>query len=148
VSELSARSVATSAGRRCIIPIIAELELTSVLIVSSATQSCMTRFPIAPKYHCTCGVRRLLSEYAIKDGCLRIHSNTIEQIWGDIKGILRTVHHGVSKKYRQLYLNQYIWKYQQYAKTSNFFYTVLCQLLRPMFGGIITPQNRHIAEEI
>lgn len=71
-------------------------------------------------------------EFARKGG---VHSNTIEQIWGDIKGIIRTIHHGISKKYRKLYLAQYIFKYQ-YALSSNLFYTTFCQLLRPMFRGI------------
>lgn len=64
-----------------------------------------------------------------------IHSNTIEQIWGDIKGIIRTIHHGITKKYRHLYLAQYIFKYEN-EKSSHLFYNVLCQLLSPMFAGI------------
>lgn len=71
-------------------------------------------------------------EFAREKG---IHSNTIEQIWGDIKGIIRTIHHGISKKYRKLYFAQYILKYQ-YALSRNLFYTTFCQLLRPMFRGI------------
>lgn len=64
-----------------------------------------------------------------------IHSNTIEQIWGDIKGIIRTIHHGISRKYRHLYLAQYIFKYENLL-SSNLFYNTLCQLLPPMFAGI------------
>ena len=64
-----------------------------------------------------------------------VHSNTIEQIWGDIKGIIRTIHHGISKKYRHLYLAQYIFKYEN-LHPSNLFYNTLCQLLHPMFAGI------------
>lgn len=71
-------------------------------------------------------------EFAKKGG---IHSNTIEQIWGDIKGIIRTIHHGVSKKYRHLYLAQYIFKYEN-EKSSNLFYNSLCQIIAPMFAGI------------
>ncbi len=71
-------------------------------------------------------------EFARKGG---IHSNTIEQIWGDIKGVIRTIHHGITKKYRHLYLAQYIFKYEN-EKSSNLFYNSLCQILSPMFAGI------------
>jgi transposase-like protein len=61
-----------------------------------------------------------------------IHSNTIEQIWGDIKGIIRTIHHGVSKKYRKLYLAQYAFSYQ-FKHSSNLFFKTLCQLFSPTY---------------
>lgn len=61
-----------------------------------------------------------------------IHSNTIEQIWGDIKGIIRTIHHGISRKYRHLYLAQYAFKYQFYEAT-NFFYKTLSTLFFPCY---------------
>jgi len=61
-----------------------------------------------------------------------IHSNTIEQIWGDIKGILRTIHHGIKKKYRTLYLAQYIFRYEN-QHSSNLFYKTLCQLFTPTY---------------
>lgn len=64
-----------------------------------------------------------------------IHSNTIEQIWGDIKGIIRTIHHGISKKYRHLYLAQYIFKYENLHSSNLFTYT-LVNLISPMFPGI------------
>lgn len=57
-----------------------------------------------------------------------VHSNTIEQIWGDIKGIIRTIHHGIKKRYRQFYLAQYIFKYEN-KDSSNLFFKTLCQLL-------------------
>lgn len=59
-----------------------------------------------------------------------IHSNTIEQIWGDIKGIIRTIHHWVSKKYRQLYLALYTAKYEN-IKHNDLFYFTLDKILRP-----------------
>lgn len=62
----------------------------------------------------------------------QIHSNTIEQIWGDIKGIIRTIHHGISKKYRQLYFAEYIFKYEN-KHSSNLFFNLLCQLFSPMY---------------
>lgn len=57
-----------------------------------------------------------------------IHSNTIEQIWGDIKGIIRTIRHGISQKYRKLYLAQYAFAYQ-FKHSTNLFFKTLCQLL-------------------
>lgn len=61
-----------------------------------------------------------------------VHSNTIEQIWGDIKGIIRTVHHGIKKKYRHLYLAQYIFRYEN-KDSSNLFFKSLCQLFTPTY---------------
>lgn len=61
-----------------------------------------------------------------------IHTNTIEQIWGWIKGIIRTIHHGISKKYRRFYLAQFIFRYEN-EKTSNLFFNTLCQLLSPTY---------------
>jgi transposase-like protein len=61
-----------------------------------------------------------------------VHSNTIEQIWGDIKGIIRTLHHGIRKKYRSLYLAQYIFRYEN-KDSSNLFYKTLCQLFTPTY---------------
>lgn len=59
-----------------------------------------------------------------------VHSNTIEQIWGDIKGIIRTIHHWVSKKYRQYYLALYTAKYEN-IKHNDLFYFTLDKILRP-----------------
>lgn len=61
-----------------------------------------------------------------------VHSNTIERIWGDIKGIIRTIHHGITKKYRELYLAQYIFKYEN-KDCSNLFFKTLCQLFSPTY---------------
>jgi len=61
-----------------------------------------------------------------------VHSNTIEQIWGDIKGMIRTIHHGIAKKYRELYLAQYIFKYEN-KDSSNLFFKTLCQLFSPTY---------------
>lgn len=60
------------------------------------------------------------------------HTNTIEQIWGMIKGILRTIHHGVSKKYRILYLKQFIFRYE-HEHTHNLFNLTLSKLFSPTY---------------
>lgn len=62
----------------------------------------------------------------------KAHSNTIEQIWGDIKGIIRTIHHGISKKYRKLYLAQYIFRYEN-IHSSNLFNLSLSHLFHPTY---------------
>lgn len=61
-----------------------------------------------------------------------VHSNTIEQIWGDIKGMIRSIHHGIKKKYRKLYLAQYIFKYEN-KDSTNLFFKTLCQLFTPTY---------------
>ena len=60
------------------------------------------------------------------------HSNTIEQIWGWIKGIIRTIHHGVSKKYRKYYLSQFIFRYE-HEHTKNMFFFTLFNLFSPTY---------------
>lgn len=40
-----------------------------------------------------------------------IHTNTIEGIWGMLKGVIRTIHHGVWKKYLQSYCDLFAFTY-------------------------------------
>jgi hypothetical protein len=40
-----------------------------------------------------------------------IHTNTIEGVWGMLKGIIRTIHHGVWKKYLQGYCDLFSFMY-------------------------------------
>ncbi len=68
------------------------------------------------------------AEFARNDA----HTNTIEQIWGMIKGILRTIHHGVSKKYRNLYLTQFIFRYE-HEHSHNLFKLTLSLLFSPTY---------------
>jgi len=60
------------------------------------------------------------------------HTNTIEQIWGWFKGIIRTIHHGISKKYRRFYLAQFAFRYE-HEHSSNLFYATLVKLFRPTY---------------
>lgn len=64
-----------------------------------------------------------------------VHSNTIEQIWWDIKWIIRTIHHWIKKKYRHYYLAQYTIKYENIKSNNLFFYT-LSKILIPTCSGI------------
>ena len=61
-----------------------------------------------------------------------VHTNTIEQIWGHMKGIIRTIHHGISKKYRSSYLHWFQLKYN-HLTSSNFFYFILIKLFSPIY---------------
>jgi len=65
---------------------------------------------------------------------LMIHSNTIEQLWWQFKGVIRTIHHWVSKKYRMSYLNEQIIRYEHW-KQDNLYYYFLSLLLIPTFSG-------------
>jgi transposase-like protein len=65
---------------------------------------------------------------------LMIHSNTIEQLWWQFKWVIRTIHHGVSKKYRMSYLNEQIIRYE-HGKDSNLYYYFLSLLFIPTFSG-------------
>ncbi len=59
-------------------------------------------------------------------------TNTIERIWGMMKGILRTIHHGVSKRYRQLYIQQFIFKFE-HEHSHNLFNLTLSKLFSPTY---------------
>ncbi len=61
-----------------------------------------------------------------------VHTNTIEQIWGMLKGIIRTIHHGISAKYRHLYLAQFAFRYNHHHSANIFFLTLL-QIFRPTY---------------
>lgn len=48
-----------------------------------------------------------------------IWTNTIECIWGQLKGIIRTIHHGIKKKYIPDYLALFCFKYNNRMKSIN-----------------------------
>lgn len=52
-------------------------------------------------------VNHSIGEFAFRD----IHTNTIEGVWSMLKGILRTIHHGVWKKHLQGYLDLFSFLY-------------------------------------
>lgn len=60
------------------------------------------------------------------------HTNTIEQIWGWFKGIVRTIHHGISKKYRMFYLQQFAFRYE-HEHSSDLFYATLVKIFSPTY---------------
>jgi len=48
-----------------------------------------------------------------------IHTNTIEGVWSMLKGIIRTIHHGVSKKYLLEYCQLFSFMYSN--RSLNFY---------------------------
>lgn len=65
---------------------------------------------------------------------IKIHSNTVEQLWWQLKGVIRTIHHWISKKYRMSYLNEQIIRYEHW-KDTNLYYYFLSLLFIPTFSG-------------
>ena len=60
-----------------------------------------------------------------------IHTNTIEGIWSMLKGIIRTIHHGVWKKYLMEYVQLFAFMYSERRKSFdekfNLLFQKLCQ---------------------
>ena len=72
-------------------------------------------------------VNHSIGEFAWRD----VHTNTIEGAWGMLKGILRTIHHGVSKKHLLSYCNLFAFMYSHRKldlnEKLNLFLQKLCQ---------------------
>jgi transposase len=49
------------------------------------------------------------------------HTQTIEGFFGLLKNALRGVHHGVSDKWLQSYLNEYAWRYKNRGPRNTMF---------------------------
>lgn len=54
-----------------------------------------------------------------------IHSNTIEGVWSMLKGIIRTIHHGVSKKHFLGYCHLFTFMYSNRKKSIHEKFTLL-----------------------
>lgn len=59
----------------------------------------------------------------------QIWTNTIESVWGMLKGIIRTIHHGIKKKYIDEYLALFCFKYNNRTKSVNEKFTKLLHLI-------------------
>jgi transposase len=65
-----------------------------------------------------------------------VHTNTIEGFWSLVKRGISGVHHAVSAKYLQGYLNEYAWRYNHRHDTTPMFTTLLENVQRdPALGG-------------
>ncbi len=54
-------------------------------------------------------IQHAVKEYVRGD----VHTNTIEGFWSQVKRSISGTHHAVSPKYLQLYLNEFVWRYNQ-----------------------------------
>ena len=63
------------------------------------------------------------SEHVYVSG--EVHTNTIEGFWSLVKNGIRGVHHSVSAKHLQGYLNEYAWRYNQRKEDRSMFETLL-----------------------
>jgi transposase-like protein len=57
-----------------------------------------------------------------------VHTQQIEGFWAMVKNAVIGVHHGVSTKYLQGYVNEYAWRYNRRGETSPMFYSLLEQV--------------------
>jgi transposase len=65
-----------------------------------------------------------------------VHTNTIEGFWSLVKRGISGVHHAVSAKHLQGYLNEYAWHYNHRHDTTPVFTTLLENVRRdPALGG-------------
>lgn len=74
-------------------------------------------------------------EYArTEEDGFKAHSNTMENLWGCLKGSIRAVHHGITKKYRSSYVAQFLLKWCHQNPVTLYF-EALALLLIPTFRG-------------
>ncbi len=65
-----------------------------------------------------------------------VHTNTIEGFWSLVKRGISGIHHAVSAKYLQGYLNEYAWRYNHRHDTTPMFKSLLENVRRdPALGG-------------
>jgi transposase len=65
-----------------------------------------------------------------------VHTNTIEGFWSLVKRGISGVHHAVSAKYLQGYLNEYAWRYNHRNDATPMFTSLLENVRRdPALGG-------------
>lgn len=74
-------------------------------------------------------------EYARTDADgFNAHSNTVECLWRCLKGAIRTIHHGITKKHRASYVAQFLLKWC-HTNPVTLYLKVLALLLIPTFRG-------------
>jgi len=62
------------------------------------------------------------------------HTQTVEGFFGLVKNAIRGVHHGVSDKWLQGYLNEYAWRYNRRGRRNNMFRDLLDEAAsKPVF---------------
>jgi transposase-like protein len=63
------------------------------------------------------------------------HTNNIEGIWSNTKRGIDGVHHAISPKYTQGYLDSYIFRYNHRSDEQPMFETILRQVRKVQFAG-------------
>jgi len=60
-----------------------------------------------------------------------IHTQTIEGFWSQVKRGINGVHHSVSRKYLQSYVNEYVWRYNHRNDGRAMFFTLAIRSAQP-----------------
>lgn len=97
-----------SAGARTLLPRIHSAITSGTVVYSDQARVYRTLHRVG-YYHDT--VNHSIGEY----GRGIVHTNTIEGFWGQLKRSIDGTYHCVSRKYLQLYLNEFVYRYNHRA---------------------------------
>ena len=84
---------------------------------------------IIADYNQQYGTNHSIGEFAWR----HVHSNTIEGVWSMLKGIIRTIHHGVSKKHFLGYCHLFTFMYSNRKKSIH-------EKFKLLFGKFCQPR--------
>ena len=73
--------------------------------------------------------------YVERDGRVRVHTNTIEGFWSQLKRSIDGTHHQVSRRWLHLYAAEHAWRYSHRRSTSPL-------LLRLLSRAAVAPTER------
>ena len=62
----------------------------------------------------------------------KVHTNTIESFWSQLKQSVSGTYHVVSPKYLQSYVNEFAYRYSKRHALSSLFFPMLAQAVRPI----------------
>ena len=62
----------------------------------------------------------------------KVHTNTIEGFWSQLKRSLSGTYHAVSPKYLQSYVNEFAYRYSKRHALSSLFFPMLARVVRPV----------------
>lgn len=93
-----------SAGARVLLPRIHSSIASGTVVYSDQARVYQTLHRVG-YYHDS--VNHSIGEYGRDD----VHTNTIEGFWGQLKRSIDGTYHCVSRKYLQLYLNEFVYRY-------------------------------------
>ena len=60
----------------------------------------------------------------------KVHTNTIESFWSQLKRSLDGTHHAVSPKYLQRYVDEFVYRWNERHGETSLFQTMLGQVAR------------------